>query len=247
MDTITAGFLASLAAGAATGVGALPSLFLRGTSERVMDTMLGFAAGVMIAASAFSLIVPALALGGLWITVCGIIIGCVFLELLDRFIPHLHVVRGPEGGASSLHRVWLLILAITIHNFPEGLSVGVSFGLENSTTGALLATAIGLQNMPEGLAVALPLIREGYSRKRAVAYATLSGLVEPIAGLLGVVVVSWAAALLPVGLAFAAGAMLYVVFDEVIPESHSRGHHREATLGGMTGFLIMMVLDNLFT
>jgi ZIP family zinc transporter len=162
-----------------------------------MDTMLGFAAGVMIAASAFSLIVPALAHGGLWITVCGMVIGCVFLALLDRFIPHVHFVRGPEGGASSLRRVWLLVLAITIHNFPEGLSVGVSFGLENIRNGILLATAIGLQNMPEGLAVALPLIREGYTRTRSVAYATLSGLVEPLAGLLGVVVVSWAAVLLP--------------------------------------------------
>jgi ZIP family zinc transporter len=212
-----------------------------------MDTMLGFAAGVMIAASAFSLIVPALAHGGLWITVCGMVIGCVFLALLDRFIPHVHFVRGPEGGASSLRRVWLLVLAITIHNFPEGLSVGVSFGLENIRNGILLATAIGLQNMPEGLAVALPLIREGYTRRRSVAYATLSGLVEPLAGLLGVVVVSWAAVLLPFGLAFAAGAMLYVVFDEMIPESHSRGHHEEATFGGMVGFLIMMALDNLFT
>ncbi|MGE0823722.1 MAG: ZIP family metal transporter [Candidatus Binatia bacterium] len=246
MDPIIVGFLASLAAGAATGVGALPSLFLSGTSEKVMDTMLGFAAGVMISASAFSLIVPALALGGLWITVCGIALGCIFLELLDRCIPHLHVVRGREGGASSLRRAWLLILAITIHNFPEGLSVGVSFGLDSLTTDTLLAIAIGLQNLPEGLAVALPLIREGYSRKRAVAYATLSGLVEPIAALLGVVIVSWAAALLPFGLAFAAGAMLYVVFDEMIPESHSRGHHKEATFGGMVGFLIMMVLDHLF-
>lgn len=209
--------------------------------------MLGFAAGVMIAASAFSLIVPALAHGGLWITVCGIVIGCVFLELLDQFIPHLHVVCGLEGRTSSLRRVWLLVLAISIHNFPEGLSVGVSFGLEDFTTGTLLATAMGLQNMPEGLAVALPLIREGYSRKRAVAYATLSGLVEPLAGLLGVLIVTWATMLLPVGLAFAAGAMLYVVFDEMIPESHSRGHHREATFGGLAGFLLMMVLDNLFT
>ena len=174
-------------------------------------------------------------------------IGTVFLALLDRLIPHLHFISGLEGPPSNLSRVWLLILAITIHNFPEGLSVGIGFGSGDIGAGTALAIAIGLQNMPEGLAVALPLAREGYKRGRALWYATLTGLVEPIGGLIGVSVVTIARPILPYGLAFAAGAMLYVVFDEMIPESHRKGHEKEATFGGIIGFGLMMVLDTIFT
>ena len=246
-NLIALGLAASLAAGLATGVGSLPSLFIRRESERFLDAMLGFAAGVMLAASVFSLIIPAIDSGGLAVTVLGIALGAVFLEILDRSIPHMHFISGPEGPPAHLRRIWLLILAITIHNFPEGLSVGVSFGNGDTASGAVIALAIGLQNMPEGLAVALPLIREGYTRRRALGLATLSGLVEPIAGLLGVSLVVVFGSLLPLGLAFAAGAMLYVVVDEIIPESHRKGHEREATIGMFAGFLLMMVLDNLFT
>lgn len=247
MDAITAGFLASLTAGLATGLGCLPALLVKAPSDRMLDTMLGFAAGVMVAASAFDLILPSLQIGGIWTAGLGLILGVAFLDLLDRAIPHAHFVFGLEGPSARIRRVWLLILAFTIHNIPEGLSVGVSFGLESFTTGAVLAIAIGLQNMPEGLAVALPLVREGYGRWRALAYATLTGLVEPVAALIGVSVVTFVNALLPHALAFAAGAMLYVVFDELIPESHSRGHHREATFGAVAGFLVMMILNNLFS
>jgi ZIP family zinc transporter len=245
--TIGLGFAASLAAGLATGVGSLPVLLLMRPSERVMDAMLGFAAGVMLAATAFSLILPAIDEGGIWMTVGGLALGVAFLILLDRFIPHMHFISGPEGPPSNLRRIWLLILAITIHNIPEGLSVGVSFGTEDIAAGTVLAFAIGLQNMPEGLAVALPLVREGYGRGRAVWYATLTGLVEPVAGLLGVSLVIIFATLLPLGLAFAAGAMLYVVVDEIIPESHRKGHEKDASLGTVVGFGLMMVLDNLFS
>lgn len=208
--------------------------------------MLGFAAGVMLAATSFSLLVPAIELGGVWTAILGFIVGTVSLHLADRFIPHIHPVMGSEGPPSSLRRVWLLILAITIHNFPEGLAVGVSFGSGVIGTGLALATAIGLQNMPEGLAVALPLIREGYGRGKAFWYATLTGLVEPIGGLLGVAIVTISRPLLPLGLAFAAGAMIFVVSDEMIPESHRKGYEREATFGVIVGFAVMMLLDTLF-
>jgi len=246
MSLIPLGFLASLAAGLATGLGAIPVLFIKRAPERLLDAMLGFAAGVMLAATAFSLLIPAIEIGGVWTTVVGFGIGALFLALLDRLVPHLHFISAREGPAWNLSRVWLLILAITIHNFPEGLSVGISFGVGNIGAATALAIAIGLQNMPEGLAVALPLAREGYNRGRALWYATLTGLVEPIGGLIGVSVVTIARPILPYGLAFAAGAMLYVVFDEMIPESHRKGHKKEATFGSIIGFGLMMVLDNVF-
>jgi len=162
------GLLACVAAGLATSVGALPILFLRDISERLLDGLLGFAAGVMLAATSFSLIVPALAdeHGGLRVTVAGMLIGAVFLASLDKFVPHFHFLTGQMHGpvTARLKKVWLFIIAITIHNLPEGLAVGVGFGAGDIAKGMVLATAIGLQNMPEGLAVALPLRREGYTR-----------------------------------------------------------------------------------
>jgi len=247
MSLIPLGLLASLAAGLATGLGAVPVLFTKHASERLLDAMLGFAAGVMLAATAFSLLIPAIAIGGVWATVVGFVVGALFLALLDRLIPHMHFISGLEGPASNLSKTWLLILAITIHNFPEGLSVGIGFGTGNIGAATALAIAIGLQNMPEGLAVALPLARAGYNRGRALWYATLTGFVEPVGGLIGVSAVIIARPILPYGLGFAAGAMLYVVFDEMIPESHRKGHEREATFGGIVGFALMMVLDNIFT
>lgn len=245
-NLIVLGFLATIGTGLATGVGALPVLITTTVSDRLLDAMLGFAAGVMLAATAFSLLVSAIELGGVWITILGLLMGAIFLALMDRIIPHIHFISGPEGPSSTLRRIWLFILAITLHNFPEGLAVGVEFGSGDIAAATVLAIAIGLQNMPEGLAVALPLVREGYSRGRALWYATLSGLAEPIAGLFGVVAVTVARPLLPLGLAFAAGAMLFVVSDEIIPETHRRGYEREGTFGVVMGFAIMMLLDNLF-
>jgi ZIP family zinc transporter len=246
-EIIWLGSVASLLAGLATGAGALPVLFTRRISDKLLDMLLGFSAGVMLAATSFSLIVPAIDLSGPWVAVLGIVLGAVVLHLVDRFVPHLHPVFGAEGPASRLPRVWLFVLAITIHNFPEGLAVGVSFGTGDVAAGLVIATAIGLQNMPEGLAVALPLLREGYSRGKSIWYATLTGLVEPVGGLLGAAVVSIFQPILPWGLAFAAGAMLFVVSDEMIPESHRKGFEREATFGLIAGFVIMMLLDSIFT
>ena len=245
-NVIALGFLATIGTGLATGLGAVPVLFIKGISERLLDAMLGFAAGVMLAATAFSLLVPAIELGGIWAAILGLAIGALFLDAMDRIIPHVHFVACAEGPSSALRRIWLLILAITLHNFPEGLAVGVGFGSGDMGAAVVLAMAIALQNMPEGLAVALPLVREGYSRGRALWYATLSGLAEPIAGLFGVVAVTIARPMLPFGLAFAAGAMLFVVSDEIIPETHRRGYEREGTFGVVVGFLVMMLLDNLF-
>jgi len=247
LDAIWLGSVASLLAGLATGAGALPVLFTRKVSDRLLDVMLGFSAGVMLAATFFSLLVPAIDLGGIWTVVIGIALGAVALHLVDRFIPHFHPALGAEGPSSRLSRVWLFALAITIHNFPEGLAVGVSFGSGDVTAGLVVAMAIGLQNMPEGLAVALPLLREGYSRRRSIWYGTLTGLIEPVGGLLGVALVSIFHPILPWALAFAAGAMLFVVSDEIIPESHRKGFERQATFGLVVGFIVMMLLDCLFT
>jgi ZIP family zinc transporter len=199
--------------GLSTGLGAVPILFTKKVSDKLLDVLLGFSAGVMLAATCFSLLVPAIDLGGPLITVVGIVLGALTLHLIDRFVPHFHPISGPEGPKSKMPKVWLFVIAITIHNFPEGL------------------------------AVALPLVREGYSRRKSLAYATLTGLVEPLGGLLGLVLVSVFLPLQPFGLAFAGGAMLFVVSDEIIPESHRKGFEREATFGLLGGFVLMMFLD----
>ncbi len=251
LDHITMGLLASLLAGAATGLGAIPVLLGGQFTRRTLDLMLGLAAGVMLSASAFSLLVPALDTVTEWtgvisVVAFGLCLGALFVHMADKYIPHVHFQRGFEGPRVALSKVWLLVLAITIHNFPEGLAVGVAFGTTDSVTGVSVAFAIGLQNVPEGLAVAAPMVREGYSRRYASVLALLTGLVEPMGGLLGVSVVTFAASLLPYGLAFAAGAMIFVVSDEMIPESHSGGNERIATWGLVIGFIIMMTLDNVF-
>lgn len=243
MGLIPLGFLVSVAAGLATGLGAIPVLFIKHAPQRLLDAMLGFAAGIMLAATAFSLLIPSIEIGGVWVAVVGFVLGALFLALLDRMVPHLHFISGLEGLSSNISRIWLLIFAIAIHNLPEGLSVGISFGTGNIGLATAIAIAIGIQNMPEGLAVALPLVREGYTRKRALWYATLIGLVQPIGALVGVSAAVMARPVLPYGLAFAAGAMLYVILDEMIPESHRKGHEREATFGGIAGFVLMMALD----
>lgn len=245
VEIVRLGLTASLLAGLATGAGAIPILFFRKISDRLLDIMLGFAAGVMLAASSFSLIVPAIDLGGVWVTVVGLAIGAVTLHLIDRFTPHAHFISGVEGPSSRLARLWLFIIAVTIHNFPEGMAVGVSFGGGDVERGLVIATAIGLQNMPEGLAVAFPLVREKYGRVKSLWYATLTGLVEPVGGLLGAAMVALSRPILPWGLAFAAGAMIFIVSDEMVPEIHRKGFEREATFGLVIGFIVMMLLDNL--
>lgn len=247
------GLLASLAAGLATGVGALPILFTRKFSDRTVDLMMGFGAGIMLAATSFSLIIPGVEFAEVFygskivaagIIAIGMLLGGIFLYLNDKYIPHDHFETGHHGvDSKSLKRLWLFIIAITIHNFPEGLAVGVGFGGGDVGNGLSLAIGIGLQNMPEGLVVALGLIAHKYSKAKALWIATLTGLVEPIGGLIGVGIVTISQPLLPWGLAFAAGAMLMVVTHEIIPEFHKKGFAREATFAVMIGFLVMMFLD----
>jgi len=246
LNLILTGTLASLLAGLATGVGALPVFFVRKISDRFLDTSLGFSAGVMLAATSFSLIIPAIEIGGIWKTVAGIILGALFLIYAEKLIPHMHRVTGIKGPSTTLSRLWLFILAITIHNFPEGMAVGVGFGGGDIKAGIGLSIGIALQNIPEGLAVALPLLREKNTRAKAFLIALLTGLIEPIGGFLGISVVSIGNFLLPYALAFAAGAMLFVISEEIIPETHSRGNDRQATIGIIIGFIIMMVLDTIF-
>ncbi len=240
------GAIASLIAGLATGLGALPVLFFKEVSHRVLDAMLGFAGGVMLAATAFGLLIPAVEMGGASVAVGGFLAGGMFVYLLDRYVPHEHLIKGHGGPSSDLSGTSLLVLAIAIHNFPEGLAVGISFGGGNIGMATVIAIGIALQNMPEGSAVAFPLVKEGFSRRKAIWYSTLTGMVEPIGGLVGVSVVGLARPFLPVGLAFAGGAMAFVVSHEMIPESHRKGHELEATTGFMMGFALMMVLDVIF-
>lgn len=246
MNLILVGGLASLLAGLATGIGALVIFMVRGVSDKFLDAALGFAAGVMLAATSFSLLVPAIEIGGVWRVVVGLVLGAAFLVFAEKSIPHFHHATGIKGPSTKLTRVSLFILAITIHNFPEGMAVGVGFGTGDIAAGTTLAIGIGLQNMPEGLAVALALLREKSTRAKAFLVALLTGLVEPVGGLIGISIVSTASVLLPYGLAFAAGAMLFVISEEIIPETHTRGNDREATVGVIIGFVVMMVLDTVF-
>lgn len=249
MSTFVLGVLASVTAGLMTGVGAIPIFFTKNISNKMLDALLGFAAGVMLAATSFSLIIPSLecsggGIKGALITGIGILVGAIFLDLTDKYSPHVHILdKRAEGASISLKKIWLFIIAITIHNFPEGLAVGVGFGDDNIKNGLSIAIGIGLQNMPEGLAVALALVREKYNVRKAFLISLLTGLVEPIGGILGVGLVSIFKPILPFVLAFAAGAMLFVISDEIIPETHNNGYEREATYGVIIGFVIMMVLD----
>lgn len=248
------GSLASILAGLATGLGALPALFFKEVKQRTLYIMLGGAAGVMLAATAFSLVVPGIQYGnqiwpgkGIYVVAIGMLLGAIFLEAADRLLPHEGVLEQRSELVGSLRKIWLFIIAITVHNFPEGMAVGVSFGSGDWHNGASLAIAIALQNIPEGLAVALPLVGLGYDRKQAVLIGTLSGLVEPIGGFLGVAAVTFFSPLLPIGMAFAAGAMLFVISDDIIPETQSKGKARSATFAVMVGFIIMMILDNMLS
>jgi ZIP family zinc transporter len=256
MNLIAAGLIGSLAAGMMTSLGALPVLFGRSMSQRAHDAFLGLAAGVMLGASFFSLIIPGLAAAtqltgstilSVLVVISGIIAGVGAIAVLNEMIPHRHFVRGPQGPPSdTLKKIWLFVFAIVIHNFPEGLAVGVAFGGGNIGKGISIATGIGLQNAPEGLAVAVALMSEGYSRRFSFGIASLSGMIEPVGGLLGVVMVSITMQLLPWGLSFAAGAMIYVIVHEIIPETHRKGFSNEATAGLTLGLVVMMFLDVVF-
>lgn len=247
------GFLGGLAGLAATAAGALPALFLRRISARTEDTMLGLAAGMMLAASSFSLILPGLDAGkaitgstsiGALTVVAGLGLGVLLMLGLDQFTPHEHEHGGPCGaGCGRVSRVWLFVFAIALHNLPEGMAIGVSFAKGDLGVGLPLTTAIALQDIPEDLAVAMALKAVGLTPWRAVGVAAASGVMEPVGALLGIGLASGLALAYPVGLGLAAGAMIFVVSHEVIPETHRNGHQTPATIGLMAGFAVMMVLD----
>jgi ZIP family zinc transporter len=251
--------LATLFTWLVTALGSSMVFFFKNINKKILNSMLGFAAGVMIAASFWSLLKPAIEMaeenGTLtWVpALVGFLSGGAFLFLVDKLLPHLHLglaIDKAEGIKTSWQRSILLVLAITLHNIPEGLAVGVAFGaLANNPDAAILAGAIalaigiGLQNFPEGAAVSIPLRREGLSRLKAFNYGQLSGIVEPIAGVFGAYLVLTITPLLPYALSFAAGAMIFVVVEELIPESQSGSETDLSTIGAMLGFSIMMLLD----
>lgn len=256
---ITQALFATLFTWAVTALGAALVFTTRKFNQKVLDWLLGFAGGVMIAASYWSLLAPSIEMAearGMipWLpSLIGFLFGGIFLRSVDAILPHLHLgkpLEEAEGLPTRWRRSILLVTAITLHNIPEGLAVGVAFGaaalsIETSSLAAaiVLAIGIGLQNFPEGIAVAMPLRREGMSRWKAFLYGQASGIVEPIAGVSGAGLVLLIQPLLPYALAFAAGAMIYVVVEETIPESHVEGNTDLATLGLMLGFAVMMTLD----
>jgi ZIP family zinc transporter len=264
LDPVQQALVATTGTWLLTACGASIVLFTTNVSQRYMDASLGVAAGVMIAASFWSLLAPSIEMaveagyGNLkWVPpLVGFVAGAVFLRLVDRLLPHLHPgLAKAEGPSTSLRRTTLLVLAITLHNIPEGLAVGVAFGAaanvdlssaqKLSQLGAAMALAIGigLQNFPEGTAVALPIRREGASRLKSLWWGQLSAIVEPVAGVAGAALVLMVQPILPYALSFAAGAMIYVVTEELIPESQSNGHVDLATMGVIAGFAVMMMLD----
>ena len=260
LSPVLQALLATLFTWGVTALGASVVFLFRNFSQTALDTMLGFAAGVMIAASFWSLLAPAIELAEKvnslpsWIPAAiGFMLGGGSLWLINKYLPHIHPTLSSakkEGVKSSLHRSILLVLAITLHNIPEGLAVGVSFGAASlDLTGASLGSAIalsigiGLQNFPEGTSVSVPLRREGYSQKKSFFYGQLSGIVEPVGGVLGALLVSHIRPILPYALSYAAGAMIFVVVEELIPESQMEKHRNWATMGALAGFTTMMILD----
>ncbi|MFH0771390.1 MAG: ZIP family metal transporter [Candidatus Omnitrophota bacterium] len=243
-EAIIASFLASIS----TGLGAIPILILRKVSHRVYDVLLGFSAGIMIAAASFNLIIPSLNNGGLAKCVAGLIAGTFFLYLVELMVPHLHKWHPyfkEKPMPLKLKTGMLMAIAITVHNFPEGLAVGVGY-VSAKKLGLILALAVAFQNVPEGLIVAAPLRQAGVSRLKCFVLATLSGIAEPIAAFFGIILFGFSKAILPFGLAFAGGAMLYVVFDEIIPECHSHGNEAQATFAAIAGFIALLALNTVF-
>ncbi len=244
--------LTALGVGGATVVGALLGFIIKEPSQKFSDTILSFAAGVMLSAAVIGLIVPSIELGGKYaiiVTVIGILLGAVVLNLIDKLVPHLHKFTGIGEEAhpsttAKLNKVLLFVIAIAIHNFPEGIAAGVSFGIEGNVSHALtIAGGIALQNIPEGMVIIAPMIASGMSKKRTFFIAILTGVVEIIGTLIGYFAVSVSKVILPFSLAFAGGTMLYVISDEMIPETHSHGNERLSTYSLLVGFCLMLAFD----
>ena len=240
--------LTALGVGGATVIGALIGFIFKGISHKFSDIVLSFAAGVMLAAAILGLIMPSLEHGGkygLLITVLGIFAGALCLNLIDKLVPHLHKMVGSDiedHNNANLGKVLLFVTAIAIHNLPEGIAAGVGFGTEPAQ-GLVIAGGIALQNIPEGMVIIGPMLAAGVKPRRTFVLAMLTGLVEVVGTLLGYFAVSVASAILPFALAFAGGTMLYVISDEMIPETHAHGHERGATYALLAGFCLMLITD----
>ena len=244
--------LTALGVGGATVFGALIGFIFKKISHRFSDIVLSFAAGVMLAAAVLGLIIPSLEYGGkfgILITVAGIFAGAVCLNIIDKLVPHLHKFVGDETEShnnENLSRVLLFVLAIAIHNLPEGIAAGVGFGSGDTTQALIIAGGIALQNIPEGMVIIAPMLAAGISPRKTFILAMITGLVEVVGTLIGYFAVSISTAVLPFALAFAGGTMLYVISDEMIPETHSHGSERGATYALLVGFCVMLVVDVLF-
>ncbi len=241
--------LTALGVGGATVIGALVGFAFRGLSHRFSDIVLSFAAGVMLAAAVLGLILPSLDYGGTYgivITILGIFAGALCLNLIDKLVPHLHKLVGPdieEHNNANLSKVLLFVTAIGIHNLPEGIAAGVGFGSGDTAQALLIAGGIALQNIPEGMVIIGPMLAAGVSPRKTFVCAMLTGLVEVVGTLIGYFAVSLSTAVLPFALAFAGGTMLYVISDEMIPETHAHGCERGATYALLMGFCVMLLSD----
>lgn len=240
--------ITALGVGGATVIGVLLGFIFQKVPHKYNDAILGFAAGIMLAAAIIGLIMPSLDEGNIWITAVGILTGAVFLNLADKITPHLHHITGVDqethsGSQKHLNRVMLFVMAIAIHNLPEGIAAGVGFGSENISNAITVAVGIALQNIPEGMVIVSPLIMAGVSKWRVFLIASFTGIIEIVGTLIGFTAVSVATAILPFALAFAGGTMIYVVSDEMIPETHSHGYERMATYSLIFGFITMLLMD----
>lgn len=242
-------FITALGVGGATIIGVIIGFLFQKIPHEFNDVVLGYASGIMLAAAVIGLILPSMDDGNIWITMAGILAGAIFLNMLDFVTPHLHHITGMDQEAhsdrqSQLNKVLLFVMAIAIHNLPEGIAAGVGFGTENIGNAITVATGIALQNIPEGMVIVSPLILAGIPKFRVFLIACFTGLIEIAGTMIGFGAVSIAAAILPFALAFAGGTMLYVVSDEMIPETHSHGYERPATYALILGFMTMLVMDH---
>ena len=241
--------LTALGVGGATAIGALLGFLIKKPSHKMNDLILSFAAGVMLAAAVLGLIVPSVEVGGkyaLLVTVAGVFAGAVCLNLVDKLVPHLHKTEGKDiepHPTVNAEKVLLFVMAIAIHNLPEGIAAGVGFGAGNTTEALVIAGGIALQNIPEGMVIIGPMLAAGIKPRKTLLLAMGTGLVEVVGTLLGYFAVSFSAAVLPFALAFAGGTMLYIISDEMIPETHAHGHERGATYSLLVGFCLMLVTD----
>lgn len=243
--------LTALGVGGATIIGALLGFVIKKPTQKLNDIILSFAAGVMLAAAVVGLILPSLSYGGKYsiiVTVAGIFCGAAFLNLIDKVVPHLHRLTGVDkekhpNSAKQLNKILLFVIAIAIHNLPEGIAAGVGFGTGDNNQALTVALGIALQNIPEGMVIIAPMIAAGISKKRTFAIALLTGIVEVVGTFVGYFAASLSATILPFALAFAGGTMLYVISDEMIPETHSHGNERSATYSLLIGFVAMLIFD----